>query len=150
MATKAAKKAARKPAKKGRKRALKPSLEPTPLDKVRLPPGLSREAKQEFERIRAALEEVGYTEIDQPALVAYLTHWGVFVKARSALARDGLTITTSRGSVQINPMHAILRQSSELLKKWVQELGFSPGARRRLKIQFGEAAVDDEEELFGL
>lgn len=120
-----------------------------PLDKVVLPPGLGKAAKEEFSRIRPMLLEVGYTEIDEPALAAYLTHWGIFVEARETLAREGLTIQTPRGFAQIHPMHQILRQSSELLKKWVQELGFSPGSRRRLKIQFGEIAVDDEDELFG-
>lgn len=120
-----------------------------PVDEVALPPGLGKAAREQFERIRPMLLQVGYTEIDEPALVAYLTHWAIFVEAREAIARDGLTIRTPRGFEQAHPMHAVLRQSSELLKKWVQELALSPGSRCRLKIQLGEAAVGDDEELFG-
>lgn len=115
------------------------------VGEVKLPKGIGKEARAEFRRVRPELIKLGYLEIDQPALLAYLTHYALWRRAKEEVELAPV-ITTVNGSVQISPWHSIMRQNSELMKKWCQELGFSPGSRRRLGIELEEAA--DEEELF--
>ena len=114
--------------------------------KIKLPPGMSKRAQVEFARVRGELVRLGYVEIDQPALVAYLTHHALCEDAKEKMAELGPIILTPKGQVQINPWHSILKQNSELMKKWVQELGFSPGSRKRLGIEL--KPVEDDDELF--
>ena len=112
---------------------------------LKTPPGLDAVAKKEFKRVKQELLSLNILEIDQPALLAYLYHYSLWIQAKEALERDGLTILTPKGFTQTNPMHSILKQNSELMKKWVQELGFSPSSRRKLGIDTALATADDDE-----
>lgn len=115
--------------------------------KVKLPPGMSPLAKKEFRRIREELILMGVTEIDQPTLVAYLTHYAVWLEAKAQVEQLGAVVNTPKGQLQINPWHSVMKQNSELVKKWVQELGFSPGSRKRLGLAREEP--EDDSELVG-
>jgi P27 family predicted phage terminase small subunit len=105
---------------------------------------MSARAVREFRRIRPELEARGICEIDLPALVAYLQHWAMWEEAREKLEEQGTVIVTAKGQLQINPYHSVLKQNSELMKKWVQELGFSPGSRKRLGLVLEEVLSDDD------
>jgi P27 family predicted phage terminase small subunit len=118
------------------------------VKRVRLPPGMDERARAEFRRIKPLLLECGYSLIDEPALVAYLTHWSLFQRGRDEVAATPI-VETPNGQLQSNPWHVVMRQNSDLMKKWIQELGFSPGARKRLKMELGESPTDDADELFG-
>jgi P27 family predicted phage terminase small subunit len=111
---------------------------------IKLPPGTSPRAAKEFRRIRKELERRGIDEIDRPALMAYLCHHALWEEAKERLEELGPVVETSKGQMQINPWHSIMKQNSELLKKWVQELGFSPASRKRLGLELKEKPTDEE------
>ncbi len=119
----------------------------TDVRTIKLPRGLDERARREFRRIKPELIECGYTEIDQPALIAYLTHWSLWSQAREALETEGMIVTTPKGFSQVNPWHSVLKQNSELVKKYIQELGLSPGSRKRLGLKREREPTDDD--LFG-
>ena len=111
---------------------------------IKLPEGTPERAVREFKRIKRAMEKLNVLEIDRPALLAYLSHFALWEEAKEMVEKQGAIITTSKGQLQVNPWHSIMKQNSELLKKWVQELGFSPGSRKRLAIEMKEKPSDDE------
>ena len=111
---------------------------------LKLPKGMSPRAVREFRRIRPELVARGVCEIDLPALLAYLQHWAMWEEAREKLEELGTVVVTSQGQMQINPWHSVMKQNSELMKKWVQELGFSPGSRKRLGLVLEERLTDED------
>jgi P27 family predicted phage terminase small subunit len=114
------------------------------VGELKMPKGLSPRAAKEFRRIKRELERLHVLAIDVPALTAYLTHYALWEEAKEQLDLHGAVILTTKGQAQINPWHSIMKQNSELLKKWIQELGFSPGSRKRLAIDMAEKPTDDE------
>ncbi len=116
---------------------------------LKAPTGLTDREKREFRRIRSQLEACGYLAIDEVILRVYLRAFAVWQEAKEIVERDGLTVITPNGSIQIHPANTIVRQQSELLKKLCQELLLSPGARKRAGVDLQDAEADEEKELYG-
>lgn len=114
------------------------------IKSIQLPKEMCDRAKKEFRRIKRELIKMGVMEIDRPALMAYLQHYALWEEARDRIRHEGSVIETPKGQMQINPWHSILKQNSELLKKWVNELGFSPASRKRLGLEVKAERSDKE------
>lgn len=125
--------------------ARRAEAQPTPVGELRQPKGLNKIEAAEFRRIRSALRAAGFLAIDEAILRVYLDAYARWKEAADLVKVAGSMITTTpNGSLQIHPANTIVRQQAELLKKLCQELGFSPGARRRLKMDVAQDPDDDD------
>ena len=115
----------------------------TPIDRLKMPAGLTREQRAEFRRLTRAMGAAGFIECDAAAVAGYLDAWALVREASANLRDSGATIRTPNGSLQVSPWHSIQKAQTLLLIRWVRELGISPSGRKRLGL---EVAADDPEE----
>ncbi len=116
------------------------------VKEIKCPPHQDKWGKWMFKRLQSELEAVGYLAIDEAALMNFLTSFSYWLQATQMIKKEGLVIKTPNGSKQIHPAHSIVKQNGELMKKYIQELGFSPGARKRLRINMDD--LEDDNDLF--
>lgn len=116
----------------------------TPIDRLKMPAGLTREQRAEFRRLTRAMGAAGFIECDAAAVAGYLDAWALVREASANLRESGATIRTPNGSLQVSPWHSIQKAQTLLLIRWVRELGISPSGRKRLGV---DVVTDDPEEV---
>ena len=102
-----------------------PKTPPTYLDDT---------AKVEYKRIQPLLDETGAGAIDLQAVVGYCQSVSLWRQAQQELKKNGSVIVTPTKQLQISPWHSVYKQQMELVKKFIQELGASPAARKGLTV----------------
>lgn len=126
------------------KRAV-PKNEPRPEagDLPDAPEFLTKEARQEWDRVSLQLFRLGMlTAIDVASLAAYCQAYGRWVIAERHIAdmakRDpntsGLMIRTTNGNAIQNPLVGTSNKAASDMVRYASEFGLTPSARARLAI----------------
>ena len=124
----------------------KGGTEPTPEKGIPFPPhSLSGEARKEWFRISAALNNLGLlTQVDRAALAGYCQHWGRWCQINNALKGKKLTAAGAAGQPVAHPLIAQARMESDAYRKFLVEFGMTPSSRARLVIETKEEALTSE------
>jgi P27 family predicted phage terminase small subunit len=126
-----------------------PGPKPTPTetpDAITEPPKpptiLKGRAKAEWVRIVPELiARKTFTTLDQSVLLAYCLTLARWLEAERIVAAQGAMVKTKSGAVIQHPALAVANAAQKLHLKAAAELGLTPSARSRLKMQ--EAEADD-------
>lgn len=124
-------------------------LEPPPGVPV-CPKWLGKVAREEWERVVPQLVTLNVlTGLDGGALERYCVAHGNWVKAQRDVDKSGMVIKTPFGP-QKNPSVKIAMDERAAARLLAGELGLSPSARSRVKVDKPQAPEDQSEKfLFG-
>ena len=114
------------------------------------PSWMDRAAKREWRRaVRACADYPTWLqEVDRAALTAYCVAWSTFLQASQDLAERGVLVAgrssadEARDALVKNPSVQIARDAQEQLRRWAQQLGFTPDARS--KVDLGQRETDED------
>jgi P27 family predicted phage terminase small subunit len=107
------------------------------------PPHLSPVARAEWDRIAQALYDMGVlTLVDRAALAAYCQAYARWVEAEEKLKETPVMLRTPSGYVQQSPWLSVANRQLELMGRYMAELGITPAARSRLKIDTAESPTE--------
>lgn len=124
---------------------------------IEVPDFLDDEAIAEWTRIVPQLRGAGLLRlVDRSALTAYCQSWSTFVGASKELKANGSNFvsverTTSKGEklepcLEPHPAIKVIKEANLRMKMYMEALGLTPAARKRLKS--AEAAPpEDVDEL---
>ena len=109
--------------------------EPMPAGGSMTPPNdLRPEARVVWERVIDALGSTGVlTSADKDILRLYCEAYVRYVEAETMLAKTGPLLKGRAGEFVKNPLHQIVRDNAESVKKYARELGLTPAARSGLR-----------------
>jgi P27 family predicted phage terminase small subunit len=108
------------------------------------PAELTDEGLEEWRRVAPVLFAAGLlTDLDVGPLMAYCTAYGRWRVSEAALAREGLTITTPRGSTIAHPLLRIAQRAMSDVVRFGQEFGLSPASRNRVRVESERADPTD-------
>lgn len=121
--------------------------EPTPERKApRCPPWLEDEAKKEWKRVGAILEQYGLlTEMDMAAFAGYCQAFARWKEAEEFLTQHGPMLRTPNGYLQQVPQVSIAQTNMKIMLRFCEQFGLTPSARSR--IVAGEGAADPAAEM---
>lgn len=114
------------------------------------PEYLSDDARIEWVRIIHELNVMGLlttADMDIVGMVADIT--ARYKKAQAQVDADGFTILTPNGYPVIHPSLTVVNKCIQQLQKLYVELGMTPSARSRLKVEPKEGVDEYEEFLSG-
>lgn len=112
------------------------------------PAWLSPVAKTEYRRVAGLLEKSQLLQkVDLAHLVMYASAWADFQKLTRDIAKEGSTLTGSRGQVVVNPKLKARQIASNQVTISASKLGLSPNDRERLTIP-DQAKPDDPIDAF--
>lgn len=111
-----------------------PAHEPQPAPELPAPPDhLSAGARAEWARVAPELHRLGVlTMADRSTMAAYCQVYAQWVEAEAAIAREGLTMMSTKGTLMAHPAVRISHQALTLLRQYMTELGLTPASRARL------------------
>jgi P27 family predicted phage terminase small subunit len=124
----------------------RPSLvnyaEPIPAGGPLTPPSdLRIEAREVWERVVSALGPTGVlTSADKDILRLYSEAFVRYQEAEAMLSKTGPLLKGRDGNFVKNPLHQIVRDNADAVKKYARELGLTPAARVGLRSEIGEQA----------
>ena len=123
------------------------ALEPVPPDGLPSPPRhLSGEALDEWDRLAVPLHQMGVLTIaDRAAFAAYCQAYGRWAEAEERLRTTPVLIRMPSGYVQQSPWLSIANKQSELMGRYMVELGLTPAARSRVIVD--APPMDDPVEI---
>jgi P27 family predicted phage terminase small subunit len=99
------------------------------------PPELNAEARAEFERAGGLLRDAGLVaRCDKGALAGYAVSYALVMECEREIAREGLTVTNAKGREVPNPLLAVARNAMNQMRGFAAELGMSPAARSRIRV----------------
>ena len=109
--------------------------EPIPAGGPLSPPiDLRPESREVWERVIAALGSTGVlTSADKDVLRLYCDALARYLEAESMLSKTGPLIKGRAGEFVKNPLHQIVRDNADAVKKYARELGLTPAARVGLR-----------------
>jgi len=116
--------------------------EPIPGGGALTPPiDLRPEARAVWERVVDALGHTGVlTSADKDILRLYSEAFARYLDAEAMLAKTGPLLKGRDGNFVKNPLHQIVRDNADAVKKYARELGLTPAARVGLRGEIGEQA----------
>lgn len=105
------------------------------------PSEMRGEARAYWEQVVAALGKTGVlTSADRHVLRLYCEAMARYVEAEEMLSKTGPLIKGRDGNLVKNPLHQIVRDNADAVKKYARELGLTPAARTGLRGEiYGEA-----------
>lgn len=107
----------------------------------RCPAHLDDVARKEWRRLATPLHDAGLlTLADRAALAAYCQAYARWVEAEEKLRETSALLTTPNGHVQQSPWLTVANKQTELMGRYMSELGLTPVARTRLDMPVGSAA----------
>lgn len=132
-----------------RRRNLRPAPTGTvALAKPSIPKELQGEARAEWRRVTAHLEEVGaVAKVDRAILIRYCRAWAEWVELDRQLEATGKLVRGRMPNMLVrNPLSLLRRDAEMTLQELGRELAVSPWARLRLGIQHErtQAAVSSD------
>lgn len=105
------------------------------------PPDLRPEAREVWERVVDALGHTGVlTSADKDLLRLYSEAFVRYQEAEAMLSKTGPLLKGRDGSFVKNPLHQIVRDNADAVKKYAREMGLTPAARVGLRSEIGEQA----------
>jgi P27 family predicted phage terminase small subunit len=116
--------------------------EPIPEGGALTPPADIRpEARVIWEQVVAALGKTGVlTSADKHILRLYAEAMARYIEAEGMLVKTGPLIKGRDGNFVKNPLHQIVRDNADAVKKYAREIGLTPAARVGLRGEIGEQA----------
>lgn len=113
------------------------ALEPVP---VSLPPDcpahLDDEARLEWMRMSKELEALGIlTKIDKAIFASYCQSWSMWISAAKQIQDNGIVFKAPSGYPLLSPYFSIMNKAEDKMRRALIELGMSPSARSRLKVE---------------
>jgi P27 family predicted phage terminase small subunit len=95
------------------------------------PASITGEARAEWDRVTAELEELGtLTSSDRAILVLYVKSWERWTAAEAKITADTLMVASPKSKVpMVNPFINIANKAHEYVVKLAGELGLTPRAR---------------------
>jgi P27 family predicted phage terminase small subunit len=116
--------------------------EPTPMvGPLTAPADMRPEARLVWERVVQALGATGVlTLADKDILRLYSEAFVRYREAEEMLAKTGPLLKGRDGNFVKNPLHQIVRDNADSVKKYARELGLTPAARVGLRSEIGEQA----------
>ena len=116
--------------------------EPIPAGGPLTPPvDLRPEAREVWERVVAALGPTGVlTSADKDLLRLYSEAFVRYQEAEAMLSKTGPLLKGRDGNFVKNPLHQIVRDNADAVKKYARELGLTPASRVGLRSEIGEQA----------
>jgi P27 family predicted phage terminase small subunit len=98
------------------------------------PPDLRPEARIVWERVIAAIGATGVlTSSDKDLLRLYSEAFVRYQEAELMLSKTGPLLKGRDGNFIKNPLHQIVRDNADAVKKYARELGLTPAARVNLR-----------------
>lgn len=98
------------------------------------PEDLRSEARIVWDRVVDSLGQTGVlTAADRDILRLYCEAYVRYVEAESMLAKTGPLLKGRGGEYVKSPLHQIVRDNADSVKKYARELGLTPAARVGLK-----------------
>lgn len=105
------------------------------------PPDLRPEARVIWERVLEAIGGTGViTLADKDLLRLYCEALARYLEAEQMLTKTGPLLNGRDGTFVKNPLHQIVRDNADAVKKYARELGLTPAARVGLKGDIGGQA----------
>jgi P27 family predicted phage terminase small subunit len=116
--------------------------EPIPEGGALTPPAdIRSEARVIWEQVVAALGKTGVlTSADKHILRLYAEAMARYIEAEAMLVKTGPLIKGRDGNFVKNPLHQIVRDNADAVKKYAREIGLTPAARVGLRGEIGEQA----------
>jgi P27 family predicted phage terminase small subunit len=116
--------------------------EPIPEGGSLTPPAdIRSEARVIWEQVVAALGKTGVlTSADKHILRLYAEAMARYIEAEAMLVKTGPLIKGRDGNFVKNPLHQIVRDNADAVKKYAREIGLTPAARVGLRGEIGEQA----------
>jgi P27 family predicted phage terminase small subunit len=109
----------------------------------RCPAHLSDVARKEWRRLATPLHEAGIlTLADRAALAAYCQAYARWVEAEEKLSETPTLLKTPSGYVQQSPWLTVANKQTEIMGRYMAELGLTPAARTRVGIADGAGDPD--------
>ena len=127
------------------KRAINHNEPQPPPGVPECPEFLTAEAKTEWERMTALLEQMGLlSHADRAALAAYCQCYGRWVHAEQQVAKYGTIVKSpDKGFPMKSPYLTVADQAMEAMRKFLVEFGLTPSSRSRIRITATSAAEDE-------
>jgi P27 family predicted phage terminase small subunit len=98
------------------------------------PDDLRPDARLVWERVVDALGATGVlTAADRDILRLYCEAYARYVEAEQMLAKTGPLLKGRDGNFVKNPLHQIVRDNADAVKKYAREIGLTPAARVGLR-----------------
>ena len=105
------------------------------------PPDIRPEARVVWEQVVAALGRTGVlTSADKHVLRLYAEAMARYLEAEAMLVKTGPLIKGRDGNFVKNPLHQIVRDNADAVKKYAREIGLTPAARVGLRGEIGDQA----------
>ncbi|AML51729.1 phage terminase small subunit P27 family [Falsihalocynthiibacter arcticus] len=115
------------------KRSINKSEPKPPATMPTCPSHLSPTAKAEWKRLARVLNDIGLLTIaDRTVFAAYCQSYGRWVEAERKLQDSPTLLKMPSGYIQTSPWLTISNKQSELMLKYMAELGLTPSSRTRL------------------
>ncbi len=119
--------------------------QPDGLDKLPQPPRfMPKFGKEEWFRLGETFRRIGtLTEVDLSVLERYCFEYALWRDCARLIMREGATIQTPTGVLQVNPRMSIMRNAADEMRKAGAQLGI--GAADRTKLKTGAVAEQRDE-----
>lgn len=105
------------------------------------PPDLRPEVRVVWDRVIDALGHTGVlTSADRDVIRLYCEAFTRYTEAETMLAKTGPLVRGREGTYVKNPLHQIVRENGDAVKKYARELGLTPSSRVGLKGEIGDQA----------
>jgi P27 family predicted phage terminase small subunit len=116
--------------------------EPIPEGGALTPPAdIRSEARVIWEQVVAALGKTGVlTSADKHVLRLYSEAMARYIEAEGMLVKTGPLLQGRDGNFVKNPLHQIVRDNADAVKKYAREIGLTPAARVGLRGEIGDQA----------
>ena len=125
-----------------------PGMPPIKDGLPRCPPHLTEVARREWRRLASPLYEAGVlTLADRAALAAYCQAYARWVEAEEKLQQTPPLLKTPSGYVQPSPWITIANKQSELMGRYMAELGLTPASRTRMAASHSRTGGDAGNEV---
>lgn len=113
------------------------------------PRHLNAVAQREWRRVARGLADAGVlTKMDRATLAAYCANYARWAEAENKLRTDGMVDKTPNGMAVQGVWLQISNKAQVLMLKFAQELGLTPAARTRVRVEKVEAKKSLAEILF--
>jgi P27 family predicted phage terminase small subunit len=115
------------------------------------PEWLDPEAKREWGRVCAALDEIGMiAKVDRAALAGYCQSWADYVACVKAVQEEGRTFLNDKGNPATRPEVAQAQQHIRAMRAFCSDFGLTPSARGRMTLPGQIEEEDPLDKILGL
>ena len=130
-----------------RRRNVRPVRGTVTTSRPAMPRDLPAEAKAEWRRVVAVLDEIGALHtVDRSLLIRYCSTWAEWVEVDALLTKTGRLVRGQKGNLVRNPLWLIRRDAGQALNDLASQLGISPAARLRNGVRHERPEPERDEE----